>query len=112
MKAILQLNCWKPQHKWLEAIRRRGAVIGASLGSRVARNLARLTSGVTCSDTISAQPMSEDPFDAPNHPPTTQRTPTPARHAWSLWKDGARTDCELRIQGEYGVVDLLRDGFS
>jgi hypothetical protein len=45
--------------------------------------------------------------------PPAPRQPTPAQHVWSLWKDGARTDCELRIQGEWGVmVDLLRDGFS
>jgi len=57
--------------------------------------------------------MSEDSFYSPNRPPAPPRTPTQARHAWSLWKDAARTDCELCIQGEYGVVvDLLRDGFS
>jgi hypothetical protein len=57
--------------------------------------------------------MSEDSCYSPNRPPAPPRTPTQARHAWSLWKDGARTDCELCIQGEYGVVvDLLRDGFS
>lgn len=39
------------------------------------------------------------------------RKPTPGQHRWSLWKDGARTDCELRIHGEYGVeVQLLRNG--
>jgi len=57
--------------------------------------------------------MSEESFYSPNRPPALPRTPTQARHAWSLWKDGARTDCEPCIQGEYGVVvDLLRDGFS
>jgi hypothetical protein len=57
--------------------------------------------------------MSEDPFYAPNRAPAPPRTPTPARHVWSLWKDGARIDCDLRIQGEYGVVvDLVRDGTS
>lgn len=55
--------------------------------------------------------MSDVPFYAPNQPPTPPRTPTPGRHQWSLWKDGARTDCELRIHGEHGVeVQLLRDG--
>jgi hypothetical protein len=48
-----------------------------------------------------------------NATPPAAHVLTPPRHAWSLWRDGKRTDCELRIQGEWGVVvDLLQDGFS
>ena len=55
----------------------------------------------------------DDPFYTPNQPPRPPRVPTPATHLWSLWKDGQRTDCELRIQGDAGVVvDLLRHGTS
>jgi hypothetical protein len=39
------------------------------------------------------------------------RKPTPGRHQWTVWRNGARIDCELRIHGEYGTeMQLLRDG--
>ena len=54
--------------------------------------------------------MSDEPFYKPGLlvPP---HTPTPGLHQWTLWKDGARTDCEFRLHGQWGVeVQLLKNG--
>jgi len=53
----------------------------------------------------------DEPFYAPDRKPAAPRQSQPEHHLWTLTKNGRRTECEIRIFGEWGAeCQLLKNG--